>query len=332
MDDWRINHRLEKIFNKYPELDDPNWLISVKEVEIYRTVNQYADDLKKLFLETLISSGVNKISKETMAEFNNIMRAYAQRAKRLTLTQKDLLREIINQYHEFYTGVVDDIKKRSIQKAVSLRTQARLQAIPRNYEKSILGNVLTLWDGEKIMSETLKNTYKNMEKRYGTRMTIRYGGDGPNGKNYPLTSYLDARQATTNNQVARMTSQIMAANQGVYTFKIDFNGTTDSCKFWEGKIGFYSDAAKQAFLAEFPNYPEAARWPTLQYLQDVDRTHIFKFNCRHGALPYPIQYFDESDQKAAVLQNNPPEIPDKINERQIEEETRTEALTTGDVL
>lgn len=329
MDELKIKSKLEKIFAEFPELDNPEYILRVSDVEYYRKVNQYSEKLKSVLMETLKSAGMGAAVAITVKEFNEIMKTYEARLRKMTMTQKDLLREIIKQYNQFYSGVVEDIKKRTIQKAVSLKTQAKLLAIPKSYEKSVLGQTLTLSDGSKIMTEELSQTYKNIEKRYGTRMTIRYGGNGPNGKNYPLTAYLDARQATTTTTMKRITSQIMAAQQGVYTFKIDFNGTTDSCKFWEGKIGFYSDAAKSAFLTEFPNYPEASKWPTLQYLTDVDTTHIFKFNCRHGALPYPIQFFDPVDQEKAVRENTAPVIPDKINERQLEEEGRLQNLTVG---
>lgn len=144
--------------------------------------------------------------------------------------------------------------------------------------------------GAEFSKDKLAAEWEKLKDRYGSRDTVKYR----DGKNYPLNTYLDGRARTSATDVHILTTQIESADSGIYTGKVSSHGATDSCSRYEGKMVCMSDAARAQISALIP---ATAKWPTIQELRQDKDSHIFKFNCTHTVIPWPIHLFDKQDQQ-----------------------------------
>lgn len=142
-------------------------------------------------------------------------------------------------------------------------------------------------------AENVEKIWDDMLDKYGSTETVKYR----NGANQPLNTYLDGRATTSAMEANLLTSQADAAALNIYTGKISNHQSKDTCNLWEGKLVFYSDAARYAMIIK---YPELANTPTIDELRKDKTTHLLKFNCSHTVTPFPLHLMDEADAKAEI--------------------------------
>ena len=224
-----------------------------------------------------------------------------------------LLTAIRSEYTNRVMGQINNTFRDIVTKSVQFKTMAdaaRLAPIAADNVSRVLRGVTingVSYDGTKT-----ERLWDMMTERYGRSDTVRYSRNGA-GCNFPMRSYIDMRTQTTAGEVARMVSAVEASANEIYTGKISRHGAIDSCRYWEGKIVFYSQVAKDTFLQKYPQYEAAKSWPTLQEVEK-DKTHIFLPNCKHRILPYPIDLMSEKRAMNDIEGNAMPDIPEKIKE------------------
>lgn len=141
---------------------------------------------------------------------------------------------------------------------------------------------------KRTTGEATAKAWQDLTDKYGSRETVKYR----DGKNYPLNTYLEGRANTTATDIHLATTELDAAQSGIYTGIISKHGASDSCRIWEGKVIAFNSAGRDILSKQ---YPEAANMKTLDEVKNDKNSHIFKFNCRHVVTPYPIQFFARND-------------------------------------
>ncbi len=205
-------------------------------------------------------------------------------------------------------GASDAVRRRAI--------QTELEKVSRAIKKFDQRGQVTI-SGKTYSRMALTESFERASARYGRYDTVIYS----NGNKFPLRAYVDTRLRTMTRDVRNTTTAMAAASTGVMTVRISSHGSSDSCQFWEGKIAFISQQAKDIYLDRFPDDSRAAAIPTLDEIR-ADATHMFGHGCLHSFAIYPIQFFSEEDRADALDGRLPEKLPAKIQEHRIIAETR----------
>lgn len=308
--------RMDTVMKQYSELNDAEFILSKNIAEVRRVISKYRDELTAPIMRFFIGDGreysqIDKMIWDAQTEFDKALSTFnvtpkaARTDKLITAIRKEYTNRVMGQINNTFA----DITTKAVQ-FQALAPAARLASIAADNVSRVLRTVTIKgveYDGAKV-----ENIWQAMTERYGQADTVRYTKNGA-GYNFPMRSYIDMRTKTTAGEVARMVSAVEASANEIYTGRISRHGAIDSCRFWEGKIVFYSSVAKETFIAKYPQYSAAQSWPTLQEVEK-DRTHIFLPNCTHRVLPYPLDLMSEKRAMKDIEENTMPDIPEKVRE------------------
>ena len=316
-----LGQRIGQIMRDYDHLNDAEFILSKNPAEVRRVVNAYREKLLMPIYKFFLGDGraysqIDQLIWQAQSDFDEALKAFDVTPKKAR-TEK-LLTAIRSEYTNRVLGQVENTFRDIVTKSIQFQTLARSAQLATTAQSN-LSNVFraVTIDGKTYDGTKVDNLWQMMTERYGRSDTVRYSRNG-SGYNFPMRSYIDMRTQTTAGEVSRMVSAVEASVNEIYTGRISRHGAVDSCSFWEGKIVFYSQVAKDTFIQLHPEYSEAQSWPTLQQVE-ADGTHMFKPQCKHRILPYPIQFMTEKRARADIEKNTMPRIPEKINETKIVE-------------
>ena len=296
--DWAIREEknsmlraVNLIKQRWAKLDSLEWTLSQNPQALEAALAQYKDQLRKPLLRFFAGAPMEEMTVEAHNQFIRSLRQYVQSgAVKITREvsvglleslQSQIMRNIDTLLSTFDGNILD--RARQI-KAIAAENAgqavlAELQTIQLKIE-----NITARTTG----ASDLKKAWSDLQGQYGTRETVKYR----DGKNYPLTTYLDGRANSTSADIHRLTTQYDATQAGIFTGKISSHGAIDSCRPYEGKIVFFTESGRDILSQK---YPQARNLKTVDELKNDRGTHLWKFNCRHIVTPYPIQFFDEAD-------------------------------------
>jgi len=281
--------RMNETMAKYDDLNNAEFILSKNIAEVRRIVGKYKDELSRPIMQFFLGDGksysqIDQMVWDAQADFDKAL-AQFDVVPKVARTDK-LLTAIRSEYTNRVMGQINNTFRDVITKSVQFKTLAEASRLPLvaadNVSRVLRGVTINgvTYDGTKT-----EGLWNMMTERYGRSDTVRYAKDGA-GYNFPMRAYIDMRTKTTAGEVARMVSAVEASANEIYTGKITRHGAIDSCRYWESKIVFYSQVAKDTFLQKYPQYEAAKEWPTLQEVEK-DKTHIFLPNCKHRVLPFP---------------------------------------------
>lgn len=317
-----VTRRLKALMSRYQELDNALWYLQQDPATIRGRIRAYQAELNGfLKTETIRESVIRDDVNDALSKFEKNLAGYLSTdevAKRLPRLER-LQQAVIDQYATQIDTVTGHIGSTLNSRGAQYRALAQAAEIPLARAAAVEGYTIRAVSigGKQYNAVQLGEYWGRMLDEYGTRGSIQYR----NGTNYPLTTYIDQRIRTSAAETARLTAVVSSTALGITLGKISQTGTADSCKFWEGKYVFMSEEAKAQTIAARPNVKSLRSIPTVQQIK-ADKTHMFKWNCRHEILPQAItvlddaEFAEEFEQSAAVQ----PEIPKKIDERKIYEE------------
>jgi len=202
------------------------------------------------------------------------------------------------------SGILDIVKNDTTQKLFRFKIMADAESIPERILKTITDqrSILSI-GGKNYNNKTLGELWGVLTERYGSYDTIIFqpkilsDGTVQAGKRMPLNTYVDGKTISMSTDIHVTTNMTESARRGISTMRLTKHGSPDSCNIWEDAIVFTTKAAKDKFLKENPQMKQAASWPTISEIRNnkIDKSHMLKFNCRHTALPYPVQFLDKKD-------------------------------------
>jgi len=312
--------KLRGLFTRYADLDNALWYLGTDPAMVRARIRQYQVELSGLLkTETIKQEVVRDDITKSLASFEkNLLRYLDEGDYRRRLTKLEALQNsVIEQYSSQIDVVTNQITNTMQQRAAQFRAMAQAAEIPIARQAAIEGYTIRAVSigGKQYNAVQLGEYWGRMLDEYGTRGSIMYR----NGANYPLTSYIEQRLQTSAAETDRLTAVVTSSALGLTMGKINQTGTTDSCVFWENKYVFMSDEAKAQTIAQYPKMAGSLRGiPTVQEVK-ADKTHMFKWNCKHRILPTAITVLDESDfadefERTAAIQ---PKLPKKIDEAAI---------------
>lgn len=279
--------RVKAIRKRFKILDDMDRILDMRQFKINRILARYRKALKKAYRDFYEGPALNKTIREAEARFNEQTQRLIDR--KLPLDRR--LRRVVKQrFVSQASSIVDEIVGRQRDKIMRFKLIA--EQASTKIEK--------------------KRLWQIAQKRSGRFDTVQFR----NGAKFPLQQYTAMKTTTSANETHRLTTTLEANRNDLYTGKVSSHGASDSCKFHENEIVFFSQAAKNAYLQKFPKDSRARKFKTVQELE-ADRTHIFKPNCKHIVTIWPIQFFDDSERTREVQKAPLKKIPKKIDERKI---------------
>jgi hypothetical protein len=316
-----LQKKLRAIFQRYAQLDSALWYLQTDPAMIRARIRQYQTEINGLLkTETLKDSVIKDDVQKSLDSFAKNLTAYltSDELKKRLPRLEALQSAVYTQYATQIDTITNHLGATLGQRGATFRAMANAAEIPLARAAQIEGYTLRAISlgGKTYNSVQLGEYWARMLKEYGTRGSIQYR----NGANYPLTTYIDQRINTSRAETDRLTAVVSGSALGLTLGQINQDGTTDSCIYWENKYVFFSEEAKAQTLAKYPNSKQLASIPTVQDVKD-DKTHMFKWNCKHRILPTSITVLDpqefakEFDSTAATQ----PKIPKRIDEAKIYE-------------
>ena len=286
---------VNEISRKYKRIDDAEWTLTASPQEVRSILKQHSDALKKPMLRFFAGETMEQIAVEAHEAFLAAIESYLSTgqvfmSREISAQLVDSLRSQIVRNIE---GFMTDMDANLLQRADQLKAFAAQGA-----NEAMIANLgVTQLKIESITARTTgeatAKAWESLTDKYGSRETVKYR----DGKNYPLNTYLDGRANTTATDIHLATTEMDAAQGGIYTGIISKHGASDTCRIWEGKVICFSSEARDLLSKQ---YPEAANLKTLAEVRADKNSHIFKFNCRHIVTPYPIQFFGKKDAEQFI--------------------------------
>lgn len=306
---------LQVIVDRHAHLDDALYLLQNELPKIKLDINKYTAQVEAVLMNAYSPDKVAFDVQEALADFIKNLRS-AVESGALEYRRANVQSFVEAAYTQYATqvGLVSSNMNSTIfSKATQFKTLAQAAEIPLARQADIANYTIRQVEiaGKQYSWNSLNDLWDRMNSEYGQRDTIQYR----NGVNYPLRTYVDARTTTSSSETQRLTTTLQASANGVLFLRISRNGSSDSCAFWEGKLVFPSEAAREEAKKRWPKV-NFSGIKTVQEVKD-DSTHMFKFNCKHILRAETIQYSD--DFAAEFSEERPPRIPNKINEAEIYE-------------
>lgn len=311
--------KMRTLFQRYADLDDALWYLSTDPAMVRARIRQYQIELSGLLkTETVKEEVVRQDITKSLESFEkNLLRFIAEDEYRKRLPRMEALQNAVyEQYANQIDIVTSQIGNTLGQRAAQFRAMSQAAEIPIIRAEAVEGYTIRAVNlgGKQYNAVQLGKYWKRMLNEYGTRGSIMYR----NGANYPLTSYIDQRLQTSAAETDRLTAVVTSSALGLTLGKINQTGTTDSCIYWENKYVFMSDEAKAQTIAKYPKMTSLKDIPTVQDVR-ADKTHMFKWNCKHRILPTAITVLDEGEfaeefERTSAVQ---PKVPKKIKEADI---------------
>jgi hypothetical protein len=311
--------RLAEILQRAKALDNAEYILTRNAADIVSFARYYGQELAQ-FLFDLLDERV--IRRATMQAAQDYAKSLANAIKSGALRKRMMNRQaLIDSLLQMWRAQAESIATSNAQrmsaKAIQFQALSVAAEIPAERLKEIESlNITAARIGGKLYKyKDLSSLWDRMNKSYGTTDTIQFR----NGANYPLRTYVDARQLTTEAEAHRMATIIEASADGVWFGTTNRTGTTDSCLFHEGEIFFLSEEARAQAYARYGQLPELRAMRTWQEIVD-DKTHMGKFGCKHIVRPMMLQFMSDKKAIEKIKSSPQPEIPKKIDERKIFEQ------------
>lgn len=307
--DWAIRDQklqmldaVKRAQDKYAFLDDYRYALEKDLPTVEAAIRKYGDELRRPLYRFFAGDILEDVAQTAHDDFLRSLRQYIAEG-RLTANAgvSDRLLESLRQaigrnIETLVAGSDADMIQRAREfKAIAAESANAAVVAQTQMTQLKIESITRRTTG----AEDLKKAWSDLQARYGSRDTVRYR----NGAHYPLNTYLDQRANTSATDLHVLTTQYDASAAGVYTGKITVHGATDSCRPWEGKVVFFTAAGRDILSQKFP---KAAEMKTVDELRADRSTHLWKFNCRHGITPYPIQFFDDGDAEGEINYSLPP--------------------------
>lgn len=286
------------IRKRYAMIDDAEWTLSQSPDEVRKALKKYSDTLKKPVVKFFAGETMEQIAAEAHEEFIKAIDNYVstRQVEISRVVSQQLVRNLRANIIRNIDGFMTDMDANLYARAQELRQIAAQSATDAMVAQ--LG--ITQLKIESITARTtgaadLKRAWDGLTDKYGSRETVKYR----DGKNYPLNTYLEGRANTTATDIHLATTELDAAQSGIYTGIISKHGASDSCRIWEGKVICFTAAGRDILSKQ---YPDAVNMKTLDEVKNDKNSHIFKFNCRHTVTPYPIQFFARNDAESIIAE------------------------------
>jgi len=287
---------VSEISRRYKIIDDAEWNLTAAPQEVRAMLKKYSEALKKPVVKMFAGETMEQIAIQAHEAFMRSLQEYLERGQVFMSREISarLIESLRGQIVRNIEGFMTDLEAGLYQRALELKRMASEGAT-----QALAANIgITQLKIESITKRTtgaedLQKAWSELQDKYGSRETVKYR----DGKNYPLNTYLDGRANTTATDIHLATTEMDAAQGGIYTGIISKHGASDSCRIWEGKVIAFSDEARNILAKQ---YPEALQLKTLAEVRADKGSHIFKFNCRHVVTPYPIQFFAKKDAQAFI--------------------------------
>lgn len=308
---------LQAIVDKHAHLDDALYILQTELTKIKFDVNLYTAQIEAVILNAYSPDKVALDVQKSLADFIKNLRS-AIESGALEYRRANVQSFVEAAYQQYATQVrqvTNAMNGTIFSKATQFKTLAQAAEIPIARQADIAKYTISRTEiaGKTYNWQSLDSLWGQMNDSYGQRDTIQYR----NGVNYPLRTYVDGRTTTSSSETQRLTTTIQASANGVLFLRASSNGSSDSCAFWEKKLMFPTEAAREEAQKRWPKISFAGI-PTVQEVKD-DKTHMFGFHCQHILRPETIQYSD--DFAAEFGEESAPKIPEKIDERAIYEKT-----------
>jgi hypothetical protein len=296
--------RLKKIFENYARLDDNQWILKKTQNEIKKVLKDYRGRLA-VITDFFSGSKFDPVAKHATDDFINALSSFPEFEDiKVGQTNIDrMLGSIQGEYTAAMSGTLDTIIENLATKFSRYKLMADAEKIPAAILKTITDrrDIVSI-GGVDYSGKSLNELWNVLTSRYGQRDTVIF----TSGKKIPLNTYVDGKSISMATDINTTVNMTESARRGIATMKISSHGSPDSCNLWEGKIVFTTVEARNQFLKQYPEIKQAESWKVLTIIKNptFDKSHIFKFNCRHMATPYPVQFLDEKEIKQ--LPKSPP--------------------------
>lgn len=313
--------QLQGVIDRYKALDDAVFLLQSDLPRLKLMIDRYGGDLTKVMAEFIDANRIFDISDDAWQAFYRSMRRYIETGDLLgrRASREVLLESVVSTWESQVNRTVSTITDNLFARAAGFKAMAQSAAIPAQRLADIQKYEITsvTIEGQQYNYSQLQNIWQQMNDSYGQRDTIQFR----NGVNYPLRTYVDARDATTSTEAHRLTTIVEASSNGVYFGAVNKTGTTDSCIFHENEIFYLTEAARQEAQAKWAHIESLKTMKTWDEIK-ADDTHMGKFGCKHLVRAVAIQFFSEERMTKAIEARPGMPVPEKINERKIfEKET-----------
>lgn len=326
-----ILKELDKFLRRYSFLDEFEYYLDINELEMNRTMKTFGKKLNRIMVGVFAGDLTITLSKEAYRDIINSMRAFNKRFSvkgsptRLgKSTRIRLMRALVRQYSTHMTQMSNSTTAKNLNKGREFRLISQNAQVPAAALAETTNREILIKSGKKYYKKQLNDAWSLLTEKYGLYDTVIFSDSrtATGTKQYPLRAYTDNRMTTNRQEVARATATAYSAKTGTLTMKISRHNTQDSCIYWEGKIVFTNEAAKKIYVKRFRQGQE---WPTLQQVV-ADRTHTFRFGCKHFTNPWPIQSMPKKQRDNQADKNEMFEVPKKINETKIKKKIQSNDL------
>ena len=258
-------------------LDDVTFILTADFDEIKRRVEEFADSIKKRARNVASRAEIREAIKNALIMYK--ARSRVQKASGVSI---DRLLEVELQSLDLAADALSRRWYNSIMtKAISVKALAQTARV--DGEGIEIGN--DVYD-----PRTIEAIWSAATKRYGSSTTVPYA----NGVNYPAKIYYEQKEHSVLADANRNAMASAAMADGIMFMTTDFTGTTDSCRFHEGKLFLTSEILREFAVREFGQVVN--KLYSVEQIK-TDRTHMFKFGCKHTLIPSAVQY----DQNASAL-------------------------------
>jgi len=309
-----LEERLSGIFKTYEMLDNAEFLLSADTARIKRMAAQYKQSLEEFLFLLIDERLIERVSYEAAKKYADTMAKYMRNGtlKKVRIDRQKLVDNLLEMWQSQAASIAArsaaNLNAKGAQfKALSIAMQVPEERL-REIEKQNIAAVRI--DGKLYKHQELGKLWERMNKAYGTLDTIQYN----NGTNYPLRSYVDMRETTTEAETHRATTLIEGAADGMWFCTTNKTGTTDSCLVYEAKIMFLSDEARSQAIEHYGDLPQFANMQTWQQVVSGP-THMGKPGCQHILRVVPLQFYAKGKALETIRASASGAQPEKVNER-----------------
>ncbi|MBK7363020.1 MAG: hypothetical protein IPJ01_12050 [Micavibrio sp.] len=325
-----LKKRLSEFFDKYKNLDDAQYLLSHNLGYIKRLAASYKTDLSEFLFLLIDEKTIARASYEAANAYSKAIAAQIKSGalKKTLLDRGKLVDSLLETWRAQADSIAANQSNNLYAKGAQFQALATAAEIPAQRAAEIGANEITAAriGGKFYQYRELNSIWERMNESYGQRDTIQFR----NGVNYPLRSYVDGRQNTTEAETHRAATIIEASADGVWFGTTNKTGTTDSCIFHEGETFFMNDEARTQATEKYGNLPALQSMRTWAEIV-ADKTHMGKFNCKHVVRPVMLQFYAEKRAVDALNGLEFQTVPKKINEQKVfEQATGRKWVSTPD--
>jgi len=218
---------VSEISRRYKIIDDAEWNLTAAPQEVRAMLKKYSEALKKPVVKMFAGETMEQIAIQAHEAFMRSLQEYLERGQVFMSREISarLIESLRGQIVRNIEGFMTDLEAGLYQRALELKRMASEGAT-----QALAANIgITQLKIESITKRTtgaedLQKAWSELQDKYGSRETVKYR----DGKNYPLNTYLDGRANTTATDIHLATTEMDAAQGGIYTGIISKHGAADS--------------------------------------------------------------------------------------------------------